>query len=200
MDYTKYNDSELLSYIREQNEEANELMFIKYKPLINSISKKYYPKCSARGLEMSDLIQEGMIGLSYAIISFKDSKDTSFYTYAKTCIERKILSTVLGTERLKNKILNESISFESGNDESNILDFLGDDSINPEKMVVSRESINELYDLAKKILTDLEEQVFELKASGFNYKEIADILGLEPKMIDNALQRIKNKLKKHMEQ
>lgn len=197
MNYREYNDSELVSYIYEHNEEANEIMFSKYRPLINSISRRYYPQCMNTGLELSDLIQEGMIGLSYAINSYQDNKEASFYTYARTCIERKILSTVLGTDRLKNKILNESISFE-GNGEVSLLELISDNSKNPEKMIISYEKEQEIYDLAKRILTDMEFQVFELKANGFTYREIASTLDVSPKIIDNALQRIKAKMKKEL--
>lgn len=198
MEYKDYNDQELLSYIKEQNEEANEIMFNKYKPLINKIAIKNYAKCVNKGLELSDLIQEGMVGLSYAITSYSDNKEASFFTYAKTCIERKILSTVIGSGRLKNKILNESIPYETQNDDINIIDVIKDDRINPENLAINYEKEQEINDIAKEVLTSKELQVFELKLSGFDNKEIADILEVEYKTVDNALQRIKTKLKKQL--
>lgn len=197
MNYKEYNDGELLSYIKEQNEDANELMFVKYRPLIKSLAQKHYSKNNNKGLELSDLIQEGMIGLSYAISSYKDNKDTTFYTYAKTCIERKMLSVLKGATRLKNKILNESLPIENDNDEFNIIDIISDDTLNPLNMIINYEQEQEIYVLAKEILTTLELQVFELKMSGFDYKEISDILDIDVKKVDNALQRIKNKFKKN---
>ena len=198
MNYKEYNDSELLSYIKDQNEDANELMFVKYKPLIKSVAQKHYAKNNNKGLELSDLIQEGMVGLSYAISSYQDNKDTIFYTYAKTCIERKILSALKGVNRLKNKILNESLPIETDNEEVSIIDVIKDDTLNPLNMIINYEQEQELYNFAKDILTSLELQVFELKMSGFGYKEIADILDIDTKTADNALQRIKTKFKKHM--
>ncbi len=197
MDYKEYNDEELLSYIREQNEEANELMFKKYKPLIKNIAQKHY-RYNNRGLELSDLIQEGMIALSYAIVSYKSDKDASFYTYAKTCIERRIISIMVGTTRLKNKYLNESLPIESDNEKVDLLNFISDDSFNPLTLILDYEKEQEVYELAKKILTTLEFQVFELKLSGFDYKEIADILEVDSKIVDNALQRIRKKLKNNL--
>lgn len=198
MDYKEYNDEELLSYIREQNEEANELMFTKYKPLIKKIAKEHYNKIGNKGLELSDLIQEGMIGLSYAISSYNEDKEASFYTYAKTCIERKILSTLRVTNTLKNKILNESIPYELENQDINIIDIISDDTLNPLNMIIDYEQEQEIYEVAKSSLTPLELQVFELKMSGFDYREISDILEVDSKIIDNALTRIKTKLKKHL--
>lgn len=200
MNYREYNDSELLSYIKDNNEDANEIMFKKYKPLIKSLASKYYPKCQNKGYDLSDLIQEGMVGLSYAISSFDDDKDTMFYTYAKTCIERRMKSVIVSTERLKNKILNDSLPFETPADGINIIDMISDDSINPENLAISYEDEQDIYEEAKNILTSRELQVFELKISGFDYKEIADILDVDSKVIDNALQRIRSKMRKVLKQ
>ena len=112
MDYKDYNDYELIEYINEGNEDANNILIKKYEPLIIKIATKMLPYCKNNGLEKNDLIQEGMIGLSHALDRYQEQKDTLFYTYAKTCIERKIISVVIGSNRNKNKILNESISYD----------------------------------------------------------------------------------------
>ena len=196
MKYREYNDYELLSYINEDNEEANNILYEKYRPLIESTSKKIIKYCSNTGLDINDLIQEGMIGLSQAISTFKDTKETSFYTYAKTCIDRKIISIVISSRRLKHKILNESISLETTDDFGNEIYslFLEDKNSNPLQILEVNESENELIDKTYKLLTDFEKEVFDLKKSGFTYKEIASILDKSPKAIDNALQRIRTKI------
>lgn len=199
MKYTEYNDYELLNYISDNNEDAKNILFEKYEPLINSIAHKMLNYTRNTGLELNDLIQEGMIGLSNAMEHFKESKETLFYTYAKLCIERKILDLVISSRRQKHKILNESISFEFTDEEGNesSLEYLlKDNSENPEFILLNDETEEEFLSLAKQQLTDLEERVFELKINGFDYKEISEILDKDPKAIDNALQRIKNKLRK----
>lgn len=202
MNYKDYNDFELISYIRENSEEANEILFEKYKPMIVTLATKMVNYSPNLGLEINDLIQEGMLGLNTAINSFNENDETSFYTYAKTCIERKIISTMVSAKRQKHKILNESMSIEVYNDEdnSNIMEGLvADNSYNPENIIVQTEDGNNLYEKIIEQLTPLEQQVFELKASGFKYKEIADILDKEPKVIDNALNRLKTKIKNLIE-
>lgn len=200
MDYREYNDDELLSYIAENNEDATEILYKKYTPLVTKIARKMYMYTNKSGLEVNDLIQEGMLGLSSAIHEYSDSKNASFYTFAKTCIERKIISAVTATQRLKHKVLNESLPLEVSRVTDDSLVFLeeiiGDNKENPENMLLDTENFNELIELAKKELTEFELQVFELRISEFGYKEIADILDKETKSIDNALQRIKSKLKK----
>ena len=198
MNYKDYNDFELISYIRENSEEANEIIFEKYKPLIVSLATKMVNYSPNLGLEINDLIQEGMIGLSTAINAFNENDEASFYTYAKTCIERKIISTMVAAKRQKHKILNESMSIELYTDDNNtsIIDALVvDNSYNPENVIFQTENEIKLIEEIRKELTPLEEQVFDLKISGFKYREIADILDKELKVIDNALNRLKTKVK-----
>jgi RNA polymerase sporulation-specific sigma factor len=153
------------------------------------------------GLELSDLIQEGMLGFSDAIYNFQNDKETIFYTYAKTCVEIKILSQVISTTRLKRRILNESISIEASEEYEgvNINQFLKDERENPETLLISDEYINELVKKAEDVLTSFELAVFELKINNFEYKEIAEILDKDIKSIDNALQRIKVKMRNILE-
>lgn len=198
MDYKEYNDYELLHYISENHEEASDILYQKYQPFIQKCAHKLYPYVKSSGLEISDLMQEGLLGLTSAIYHFKGEKDNTFYTFATTCIKRKMISMVVSTKRLKNKILNESIPLESVDESGTAYSLeylLSDETQNPEKLLLSSEYQNHIMELAKDKLTDLESSVFELKISGFNYKEIAEVLDKEPKAIDNALQRIKSKLK-----
>ena len=194
MDYSDLNDYELISYINENNEDANNIIIKKYEPLINSIATRMIKTCPYLGLDKSDLVQEGMIALNHAIGYFNEQKDITFYTYVKTCIERRLISTITSAQRLKHKNLNESVSFDT--DEEGTLDFfLKDETTNPERIVINEESNNEKINLIKEKLTDLENHVFDLLLSSFTYKEIAKILDKEPKQIDNAIQRIKVKVK-----
>ena len=192
MDYKEYNDYELLSYIEEENEEANTILFNKYKPLINSIAQKYYKTC--RGIEINDLIQEGMVGLSYAINTYKDDKDTLFYTYALTCIERKVLSAVRHNNALKNKALNDSISYETEMDDFNF-EYILKDNKNPENMLIEYELQDRIRNIINNELTDFEKRILELKLKGLNYKEISELLNIPVKSVDNAIQRLRTKIK-----
>lgn len=196
MKYRDYNDYELLSYIEENNESANEIIFEKYKPLIINTSKNVYKYCKNTGLELNDLIQEGMLGLNRAINSYDENKNIKFYSYARTCIENAIASLVTQTRRQKNRVLNESISIEYDDEEKYKTDIIfKDNSLNPEIQILDYENQKELIEKVKKVLTNLELQVFELKMASFSYKEIAKILNKEPKTIDNAIQRIRMKVK-----
>lgn len=198
MEYRDYNDNELIYYVRENNEEANQIIFKKYEPLILSIAKKMYPYCKYNGLELSDLIQEGMLGLNLAIIHYQEKNDNLFYTFARKCIERKMISLVVSSKRQKHKILNESLSLEFSLEEDSLgtlESILSDRKANPEEMLLDSTREKELIKKMREILTENEEKVFELKLAGFHYKEIASIIDKSPKSVDNTIQRIRNKCK-----
>ena len=196
MNYKDFNDYELLDHIHSCNEDANEIMIYKYRPLTVNLAKKLIKYCNG-GIDLNDLIQEGLVGLNEAVNSFREDKETNFGTYAKLCIERRMYSLVKSTRTYKNKILNESISLED-EDENNIDRFLIDNTTNPSEMVEENDYQEKVLNALNNQLTDLEKQVFELKKNDFNYKEIAEILDKDPKVIDNTIQRIKAKLKKIM--
>ena len=185
MNYKELNDYELLNMVYE-NEAASDALYKKYEPLINKIAKKMYQKNN--GIEFNDLIQEGNIGLSHAIKYYDQNKNILFFTYAKLCIEKAMLSYIVGTKRQKHKILNESISMEAI-DEKEALNSL-------DKIVASKEDKTQKYSMLKDKLTDLELMVLDMRYYGFEYKEIAKLLGKDVKAIDNAVQRIKYKAKK----
>ena len=198
MNYNNVNDYEILSLVAD-NEEATEELFEKYKPLIVSLCKKMYKTNQNNGLDLNDLIQEGMIGFSTAISTFDDAKDTTFFTYAKTCIERRLISVVKSASRYKHQLLNESYFVEDlAYDNKSLENLLEDNNSNPENKLIDDENANELIKNIQKQLTSLERAVFELKISGFNYREIAEILDKDNKSIDNAISRIKAKVHNYL--
>ncbi len=196
MKYREYNDFELLSFVCEQNEEANEILYEKYKPLITQISNIYNNRYGYLGIDINDLISEGMLGLSIALNTFDEVKDNTFYSYAEVCIERNINTFIKKIKGLKYKYLNESVSYDNTNDDYSIENVISDNTYNPLYSMINDENIGEVYTYLKSILTDLEYKVLRLKVDGLNYKEIASILNTNPKNIDNALYRIKDKLRR----
>ncbi len=199
MEYGEINDYELISQISD-NEEATNMMFDKYRPLIISLANKFYTDNKNSGLDLSDLIQEAMIGFSIALNTYTENKDTLFFTYAKKCIESKLITSLVGANRQKHQILNSSISVDLEDEEftTNLDRIMADHSSNPENILVDYENVTMMLEKLNQELTDFESQVFDLKKSGFTYKEIAEVLDVNPKKIDNALQRIKVKVKAYL--
>ncbi len=196
--YKDYNDYELLYLISESNEEAANVIYDKYKPTIEMKAKKYKLLGKKVGLEYNDLFQEGMLGLTEAINSYKDNKDTKFASFANICIERQILSVLATARRKKHSLLNDSYSLDASIDEngSTLLDFILSDSVDPSIKVEDDEEMEYIYNNLYKELSDFEKNVFDLKIMGLEYKEIASLLDKSYKSVDTALQRIRLKLRK----
>ena len=193
MDYQDLNDYELLHYVSENIEEANDIVMTKYYPLVASIVNKLEKHIDNCGLDRSDLLQEGMLGLSHAIDTFSEHEDTTFYTYANACIERTIISAIVSAHRKKHKLLNESISYD---DPIIVNDILLKDSISdPLNIIVSSDNKINIETKLRAKLTPLETNVFDLMLAGCNNKEITEILNIEYKSVDNAIQRIRSKAK-----
>ena len=198
MRYDEINDYEVLSMVAD-NEDATEILFKKYRPLLMGIAKKFYNLFKNTGYDFNDLVQEAMIAFSSAINTFDEKKDALFFTYAKTCVERRLYSLIKSSSRNKYQLLNESFSVDLLADDAKSLENLLEDSASdPENRLIENENIKEIIKNIEKSLTDLECVVFELKISGFNYKEIAEILDKDSKAIDNAIRRIKIKAKNYL--
>ena len=194
--YNNYDDNYVLELIYEGNEEARNYLLKKYDPFIYSIAKKYINGCSGLGIDINDLVQEGRLALNNAIDSFNERRENLFYTFMKICVENKMLSILTKNKRLKYKVMNESVSLDNDEMVSQLNDILSDTSANPMNQLLETEDELQLINKIKRELTPFEEQVFMLKISHFNYKEIASILDKNSKSIDNTFQRIKNKVKK----
>lgn len=197
MSYEDLNDYELLDMVSE-DEMATEVLYEKYRPLISKIATKVYYKKKIPGLELNDFIQEGMIGLSTAINSFDESKETTFFTFARLCIISRIFTLIITQERNKHSLLNESISVEAINSNQNLEKVFEDNDSNPENLMLSDENAKEMIEKIQNELTNFESEVFELKIAGFSQKEMEEILEKDKKAIYNALCRIKLKIDKYL--
>lgn len=191
----EYNDFELVSLAQENNEEAIEILYKKYNDLIQRKAKRVLRILKGSGIELSDIIQEALIGFDEAIRKFNQNDDTIFFTFAIICIDGRIKTFILKQNRGKYRFLNEAVNFENRDSECNLLDLLSD-NVTPESLLFNDVSESEIYIKIKNGLTGFEDVVFELKIQGYEYKEIANILDIDSKDIYNAINRIRIKTKK----
>ena len=197
--YEGVDDKELILRFREGESDIIDYIMEKYKNIVRSKARAMF----ILGADNDDLIQEGMIGLFKAIRDYDIGRDASFYTFAELCISRQIYTAVQASRRQKHIPLNNYVSIygqvgENGDDEDNhLLEILHSVSEkSPEEMVIDRENIKGLELEIEEMLSPLEKQVLDLHITGMSYIEIAKILGRDEKSTDNALQRVKGKIKK----
>jgi len=193
----EYNDYELVALAQESNEEAINILCEKYKPLIEKKAREVYRNSFNKGIELDDIIQEALIGFEEAINNFDQDNSALFYTFVNLCVDRQLNTLIVRINRDKHKLLNEAVSIDidKDGDVRDLLNTVTVDNNSPEKRMIKEEEETELINKIKNSLTDFEEEVFDLKLQGFSYKEISNILDKDSKAIDNAIQRIKSKMK-----
>lgn len=143
------------------------------------------------GADKDDVIQEGMIGLVKAYNSFDEAGGASFRTYANRCIDNQIFNAIQSSVRNRNLPLNSSVEIPDTKAAGPIS--------NPEDAAIYEDLLSDLKQNKGGIFSGMEHQVFLLLADGLSYTEIAEKLGKSPKSIDNAIQRIKAKIKNYLE-
>ena len=187
-------DEELVTLSKNGNESAENELLEKYKDLVVKISRSYF----IIGGELEDIVQEGMIGLYKAIKNYDSSKSASFKTFAIMCVKHQIQAAIKKANTKKNMTLSNSVSLQSFSEKNDEEDFLPMNlifQVSPDEKVISRENYKDLILKIKNILSKKEYEVLKFYLRGYSYKEIAKILGLNEKSIDNSLSRIKNKIK-----
>lgn len=194
--YDTMTDEQLIHRLRAGEKEITDYIMDKYKFLVKKKAKAMF----LLGGENDDLIQEGMIGLFKAVQDYDEAQGTSFYSFADLCISRQMYTAIEASKRQKHIPLNSYISlYDEGEDQSLIESIQSIRDRNPEEMFLDKEYAEMIKAELEKNLSDLESRVFYLHMQGIDYQTIAKLLDKSSKSVDNALQRIKNKIEKIIE-
>lgn len=191
--YSKYNDEELIQRLRAGEKGIADYLIEKYKNLVRRKARAMF----LIGGDTDDLIQEGMIGLFKAVRDYQPERDASFSTFAQMCIDRQIYSAVQNSNRQKHIPLNTYISLSQEDEESPLAKAWVE---TPEEIIIDRENTRALEEEIKSALSPMENTVLNYYLEGKNYANIGMIMGKSPKSVDNALRRIRTKIRYFMEE
>ncbi|MBQ7373764.1 MAG: sigma-70 family RNA polymerase sigma factor [Clostridia bacterium] len=180
--FDNLTDNQLIALHKQGNLNAFERISERYKWLVKSVCRSYF----LTGGDDDDLLQEGFLGLLKAVNTYDESKNTAFKTFAYTCISSNVKTAVRKDCNNSNKALNESVSLTA-------ISFL--ETENLEDVIIEKEGKEETENEIKNLLSQLEYKIFRLWLGGHSYGEISEITGKTDKAVDNAIQRIKKKLK-----
>ncbi|HHW55476.1 MAG: RNA polymerase sporulation sigma factor SigH [bacterium] len=199
-EYEEMLDEEIVERARDGCHYALEFLINKYKNFVRAKARSYF----LVGADREDIIQEGMIGLYKAIRDFRSDKLASFRAFAELCITRQIITAIKTATRQKHIPLNSYISlnkpiYDEDSDRT-LLDVISGTRItDPEELIINREEFGDIEAKMGEILSELEWKVLMAYLEGKSYQEIAKELKRHVKSIDNALQRVKRKLEKYLE-
>ena len=194
-------DEQVVGLAQQSDSEAVEYLLSKYKNFVRSKARSYF----LIGADHEDIVQEGMIGLFKAVRDYQAERLSSFRAFAELCITRQIITAIKTATRQKHVPLNSYVSLNKPiyDEESDrtLMDVIVEGRAqNPEELIIGRENLVSIRDRVDQVLSPLEQDVLNAYLDGKSYQEIADNLGRHVKSIDNALQRVKRKLEKYLEE
>lgn len=199
--FENMSDEEIVIDAKDNdNTVALDYLINKYRNFVRAKARSYF----LIGADREDIIQEGMIGLYKAIRDFRNDKLSSFRAFAELCVTRQIITAIKTATRQKHIPLNSYVSlnkpiYDEDSDRT-LLDVLSGSKISdPEELVISREEFIDIEEKMGEILSDLEWKVLMAYLDGKSYQEIAVELDRHVKSIDNALQRVKRKLERYLD-
>lgn len=193
--YINLTDEQIITDIKNGDEQALVYLLNKYKDLVNSKVGKYF----IIGAEREDIMQEGMIGLFKAIKSFDNTKQNTFKTFANICVERQLITAIKSSNRQKHMPLNSYLSlntsaYEDDENGTELIETFNSTQIeDPLDTITKKEYFEEIKNSIHKNLSKFEEKVLERFIQGESYEVIAKKLDTPVKSIDNAIQRIRKK-------
>ena len=191
--FDNISDEELIARLRDGETIIEDYLMEKYKGLVRQKARAMF----LIGGDTDDLIQEGMIGLFKAVRDFQPGREATFSTFARMCIDRQIYSAIQNSNRQKHLPLNSYVSLNQEDESSPIWELSVE---NPEEIIIDQETTRDLQQKISDYLSPMENKVLDLYLKGEGYVEIGRILGKSPKSIDNALQRIRAKIREVISQ
>ena len=193
-------DEDIVALAQASDGQALEYLLHKYKNFVRTRARSYF----LIGADHEDIVQEGMIGLYKAVRDYRPDKQASFRAFAELCVTRQIITAIKTATRQKHIPLNSYVSLNKpiyDDDDRTLLDVIGGASeANPEDLLIRRESFGHIEERIMGELSPLEKDVLMYYLDGKSYQDISREIGRHVKSIDNALQRIKRKLIKMIEE
>jgi RNA polymerase sporulation-specific sigma factor len=194
LDYPAFSDLELHAMYLSGDADAGNELVLRYRRLVKICIRPYF----LAGGDSEDLLQEGMIGLLSAIREYDPDGGSSFRSFAELCIRRRVISAARSASRRKHAPLNDGLSLEQLQSGDSQLSFEHVLAPSAEELVLDRTWTDDFIAANSRFLSEFEADILMDYLSGASYGEMAQRAGRSEKSIDNAIQRIRKKLARHV--
>jgi len=184
----KASDEELCLLLQQGRSAAEEILAARYLSLVRACARPYF----LAGGSAEDLTQEGMLGLIAAMREFKLERGALFRSFAERCVKNRIYSGVRAANREKHLPLNTYVSIDPLSSHADLLP--QQSSPSPEQQLLDRERFAEIREQLRGLLSEFEDKILGLYLEGLTTAEIAARLGRERKSVENAVQRVRQKV------
>lgn len=187
-------DEVVVELSKQGDLEGIDYLLRKYRSVVLFKSRSYF----LQGADRDDMIQEGMVGLYKAIRDFRPDRSCSFRTFADVCITRQMITAVKSGVGQRQLPVIYSHALRAASREEGATDPLeaapDSDIQDPERLLITRETVRELERLLRENLSPFEWTVFVGFTDGKSYLQIAEENECTPKSVDNALCRVRRKM------
>lgn len=192
-----FSDEQIYSLALEGNEDARNIIYEKYKYIVDILLKKYYTAIKNLGIDKTEIEQEAYYAFSDALSSYRDDKNASLSTFISLCVDRRIKKMLKRASGEKAKLLGSIYSLDYDyEDNVSLRELISDDSkTDPLYSLANEEEYEELIEKIKEALSTSEYEVFEYLVNGFDHKTIQELININGKQFDNRVQKIKQKIR-----
>lgn len=194
----EYPDEELVNLVCEKSEEASDMLYEKYKYIVDIVFNKYRKGAYYLSVDLNELRQEALVGFSDALVSYNQSKGVNLPTFISVCVERKVRNYVRKADTYKNKTMLASYSLDALYGEDDYVPLkekLGSSMSDPQVTLEADENIKNLTREIDELLSPSEKEVYELIINDFSYEDIASILNKDVKAVYNTAARLRTKIR-----
>lgn len=181
-DSSRCVDMPLLVKAKQGDEAALAGIIAKMMPMLNAVAAR----AVCPGLEFEDAVQEGLVGLFSAVHTYQGEKGAAFATYASVCVRNAVAAAARAASRKKHEVLNHAVRMQEAPPVQ---------AKSPQAFAEEGEAYRAAMRAIRTRLSPREKRVLALFLSGASYSQIARRMRLSPKAVDNALQRVRAKLK-----
>lgn len=192
-----FSDEEIYSLALEGNEDAKNILYDKYKYIVDVILKKYLKIIKNLNMDVNEIEQEAYYAFSDALSSYRDDKKASISTFISLCVDRRIRKLIKRENGEKAKVLGNLYSLDYDYEEGITLKDLIMDKVEKDPLynLTNEEGYQELVSNIRNVLSDSEYEIFEYITNDFDYHTIAQLTNKTLKQVDNTIQRIRHKIR-----
>lgn len=189
-------DNELLNNLSEKSDEARDVLYDKYKYIVDIIMNKYKRSAYYLSVDMQELRQEALLGFSDALYSFNDDKGCNLPTFISLCVERRVSNYLRKYNTVKMQTIHDMLSLDTMVAEDiSLIDVIKDNGNSPEEKIVEDEDTRALIEKIKELLTEREMEIYKLLLNNFSYDDICKILNINSNQLSSTVYRMRQKLK-----
>ena len=189
-------DNELLNNLSEKSDEARDVLYDKYKYIVDIIMNKYKRSAYYLSVDMQELRQEALLGFSDALYSYNDDKGCNLPTFISLCVERRVSNYLRKYNTVKMQTIHDMLSLDTMVAEDiSLIDVIKDNGNSPEEKIVEDEDTKALIEKIKELLTEREMEIYKLLLNNFSYDDICKILNINSNQLSSTVYRMRQKLK-----